>query len=86
MEYHNDQAGRNGRVIALQRSFASERVLDLPETGEVWIERSSWGWRVHHSDYAGDHAAVVADHLLDRGTALAAALAYALSVIGERAR
>jgi hypothetical protein len=86
MLYHTPTAARNGSVVALRPTFASERLLDLPETGEVWIERHPLGWRVHHADYDGDHAAIIADRLRDRGTAISAALSYALSVIRECGR
>lgn len=79
MLYHNDGDGRNGRVVTLPPSSRTERLLDLPELGEVWIEFGHRGWMVHHADHDHDHASIVASRLPGRVAAIQAALLYAAS-------
>jgi hypothetical protein len=83
MFYHDDGDGRNGRVVTLLPSSRTERLLDLPEIGEVWIEFGPRGWMVHHADHDHDHASIVANLLPGRIAAIQAALLYAAHHIAQ---
>ena len=66
------------RIVRMPDASKSERLLDLPETGELWVEFARNGWTVHHVDFYGDHAGSIASGLPSRDTAIAVALRYAL--------
>ena len=82
MQYHTF-----GQVINFPQKACTERLLDLPEIrGEIWIENSAAGWLVHHQDDDADHGSIVASKLPDRGSAISAALAFALGLVARPTR